>query len=172
PLILSIGVLNAPYQSKHPGIAFSAEGQGVSHSSRLGRPHGLAARRLLRPRAGERRSRVRLRSELSQPALESLFGNFWESFEVQPKWDDRTLDVQDLPGRGRGWVAREEVDPGQLLLSVPWNAVLHVPLGEASEAELAMLLLRRLGELGPGADERLLIKEGDYQDAWRDYASA
>ena len=29
-------------------------------------------------------------------------------FQVEPKWDSRALEVAEVPGAGRGWLARRE----------------------------------------------------------------
>ncbi|CAJ1345076.1 unnamed protein product [Effrenium voratum] len=112
-----------------------------------------------------------LRSRPAARAVET-FQKFWEGFDVQPPWEERVLDVAEVPDKGRGWVARTKVSEGQLLMSVPCIAATEVDMEdeEGWEAELALTLLRRLDELGPKADPRLRV-DAEQQALWCGYTA-
>lgn len=55
------------------------------------------------------------------------------------------MQIAELPGRGRGWVAKQEVHKGEVLVSVPREATIEVPMDEDMEeweAEMGLELLR------------------------------
>ncbi|CAK9069768.1 unnamed protein product [Durusdinium trenchii] len=123
---------------------------------------------------GAHRSRMARsqRSRRSNGKTSEVFQPFWEGFAVQPSWHERALDVAEVPGAGRGWVARRQVQKGELLLSIPRVAAIEVDMDEDMEgweAELALNVLRRLDRLGPAADPRLRQKH-ELQALWQDYA--
>lgn len=79
--------------------------------------------------------------QLEPSSHELQLGALWEEIGVQPPWHARAMEVQRLPGRGYGWVARRPISKGELLMAVPAYVTLVAPMGDDSEVQLAASLL-------------------------------